>query len=104
MRKRRAIVGTFVASGMTFAALVGGAQVSSAAGPTLASASGSGKLSQDRTFTFNAKKDADGTVTGHATLVNKSFSGENGHSPYQLQLDISCMNVVGNIAIFGGTT
>jgi hypothetical protein len=57
-----------------------------------------------RQFSFNAERRADGTVTGHATLINPAFSGANGHSPYQLDVDISCMHVVGNIAIMGGTT
>jgi hypothetical protein len=57
-----------------------------------------------RQFSFNAERRADGTVTGHATLINPAFTGANGHSPYQLDVDISCMHVVGNIAIMGGTT
>jgi len=58
-----------------------------------------------RQFSFSAQRRADGTVTGHATLVNPAFKGgTNGNSPYQLEIDISCMNVIGNVAIFGGTT
>jgi hypothetical protein len=57
-----------------------------------------------REFSFSAQRKADGTVTGHATLVNPAFTGANGHSPYQLEIDISCMHIVGNVAIFGGTT
>jgi hypothetical protein len=76
------------------------------------SASGHGSLrtdptdenSKQRQFSFSARKHADGTVTGHAVLINPAFTGENEHSPYQLHVDISCLRVVGNIAIMGGTT
>src|SRR3954470_24343699 len=69
------------------------------------SASGAGALDGgDRHFSFNAKRNADGSITGQAELTNKSFTGANGTSPYKLHVDISCMKVVGNIAIFGGTT
>ena len=58
-----------------------------------------------RQFSFNAQRQADGTVRGHATLINPAFGGSgNPNPPYQLQLDITCMRVVGNIAIMGGTT
>ena len=67
-------------------------------------ANGHGQLDSARQFSFSAQRRADGTVTGHATLVNPEFTGANGHSPYQLQVDISCMKVYGNIAVFGGTT
>jgi hypothetical protein len=76
------------------------------------SASGHGSLrtvpadenSKQRQFSFSARRLADGTVTGHAVLINPAFTGENEHSPYQLHVDISCLRVVGNIAIMGGTT
>jgi hypothetical protein len=78
------------------------------AASTQESANGHGTLvnadGSKRQFSFSAKRLADGTVTGHAVLINPEFTGDNGHSPYQLQLDISCMKVVGNIAIFGGMT
>ena len=67
-------------------------------------ANGHGQLDSARQFSFSAQRRADGTVSGNATLVTPEFTGANGHSPYQLQIDISCMHVVGNIAIFGGTT
>lgn len=75
------------------------------------SASGHGTLTRTnddgdevkRQFSFSAHVHADGTVTGHAVLINPAFEGENGNA-YQLHVDISCMKVVGNIAIFGGTT
>ena len=75
------------------------------------SSSGHGTLSRTgpdggtvkRQFSFSARTDADGTVSGHAVLINPQFEGENGNA-YQLHVDISCMKVVGNIAVFGGTT
>jgi hypothetical protein len=54
-----------------------------------------------RQFSFNARRNADGTVTGHAVLHNPEFTGDNGRR-YQAQFDISCMVVVGNTAILGG--
>ena len=68
--------------------------------------SGLGALSSDprRNFSVSAKINADGTASGHATLINKAFTGENGKSPYLLQLDIKCGKMVdANTAIFGGT-
>lgn len=71
----------------------------------LESANGHGTLdANQRQFSFNAKRHADGTVTGQAELVNRAFTGANGQAPYQLHIEITCMKVVGNIAIFGGTT
>jgi hypothetical protein len=80
------------------------AGVAGAAGVT-ESASGAGKLDNGaRQFSFNAKHNANGTVTGQATLINKDFSGTNPNAPYQLKIDITCMKTVGDVAIFGGTT
>ena len=69
------------------------------------SASGHGTLDDgDRQFSFSAKRQSDGTVTGQAQLVNMAFDGENGTSPYRLHIEITCMRTYGNIAVFGGTT
>ena len=57
-----------------------------------------------RIFAISAHRKADGTVQGNAILHNPAFTGENDNQRYQLQVDISCMNVIGNIAFFGGTT
>jgi hypothetical protein len=43
-------------------------------------------------------------AAGNAVLQNPAFDGANGNQPYFLQIDISCMKVIGNIAFFGGTT
>ncbi|HEV2860567.1 MAG TPA: hypothetical protein VGX48_06155 [Pyrinomonadaceae bacterium] len=56
-----------------------------------------------RQFSFSARRYDDGSVKGQATLHNPAVeSGKNQR--YQLQIDITCMKVVGNVAIFGGTT
>ena len=74
------------------------------AGAKLASATGQGSLG-DRKFSFNGQQlNADGTAKGEANLINPAFSGANPNAPYQLHIDVKCMKVVGNIAIFGGTT
>ena len=84
------------------AALVAGALGTGAVAAAGDSANGHGTLDGNRQFSFSATTHADGTVTGHAVLNNPNFEidGKN----YQLQIDISCMKVVGDIAIFGGTT
>ena len=83
----------------------------SAAQTTKEGASGQGTLlvqnaSGDfvrRQFSFSAHRNADGTVRGNAVLHNPAFeTGKNQR--YQLQIDIQCMKVIGNVAFFGGTT
>ena len=66
------------------------------------SANGHGTLDGNRQFSFSARTHADGTVTGNAVLRNPAFEVDG--KAYQLQIDITCMKVVGNIAVFGGTT
>jgi hypothetical protein len=56
-----------------------------------------------RQFSFSAHQRPDGTVSGNAVLHNPAFTGENGQR-YRLQVDISCMKIIGNIAFFGGLT
>lgn len=83
------------------------------AAPPLASANGHGTLLVDdgsgnlvrRQFSFSARQLNAGTgaAQGNAVLHNPLFTGENGHSPYMLQIDIQCMKVFGNIAFFGGS-
>lgn len=57
-----------------------------------------------RRFSFSAQRDADGTVKGRAVLHNPDpeFVGENDKK-FQASFDITCMKVVGNTAILGGT-
>jgi hypothetical protein len=79
--------------------------------PTREGASGMGSLSvqtpdgrdSKRQFSFSAHRNSDGTVSGNAVLHNPAFTGANDQR-YQLQIDISCMKVYGNIAFFGGLT
>ena len=51
-----------------------------------------------RQFSFSAKQMPDGTVRGSAILHNPSFDPK-----YDAQFDITCLQVVGNRASFGGT-
>lgn len=55
-----------------------------------------------RQFSFSAQRDANGTVKGHAVLHNPEFSGENGKK-YQASFDVTCLKIVGNTAILGGS-
>ena len=72
----------------------------SAQAATTDQASGAGTLDEGaRHFSFNAKRLADGTVKGQANLVNTSGPGK----PFHLKINISCLKVEGNVAIFGGT-
>ena len=91
-----------IALAVTALAVVGSATATAA---VTQSANGHGSLdSGRRQFSFSASENADGSVTGQATLVNRSFTGQNTNAPYQLHIEITCMNVIGNIAFFGGTT
>jgi hypothetical protein len=56
----------------------------------------------EREFTFNAHARPDGKVEGMGMLYNPA-EGETAQ-PYVLQIDISCMNVVGDVIFFGGST
>lgn len=87
------------------AALASGALATVALAASGASASGHGALETPdglRQFSFSATEHADGSVTGNAVLHNPAFRVDG--QDYQLQIDVSCLKVVGNIAIFGGTT
>lgn len=78
----------------------------SAAAPAGPSASGHGTLllqdSQGKTvrraFSFSAKQMPDGTVQGQAILHNPSFDPK-----YDAHFDITCLQIVGNRASFGGS-
>lgn len=54
-------------------------------------------------FTFNAKRNPNGKVTGGATIRNPSFKHGNGQKDL-IQIDVTCLKVEGNIAIIGGLT
>ena len=71
------------------------------------SAEGEGKLinedgSRSR-FSFSARRNPNGKLSGQATLRNPLFKAENGQDEV-LKIEISCLKVVGRWAIFSGTT
>jgi hypothetical protein len=71
------------------------------------SADGEGTLvnedSSRSQFLLNVQRNPNGKVTGQATLRNPSFKPGNGQNN-QIKIDVTCLKVVGNIAIIGGTT
>ena len=71
------------------------------------SADGEGTLvnedSSRSQFIFNVKRNPNGKVTGQATIRNPSFKTGNGQNN-QIKIDITCLKVIGNIAVMGGTT
>ena len=98
----------FLLAGLLIAAMAGTTVVlrstfAAAAGP---SASGHGTVllqnskgkTVRRQFSFSARVLSDGTVTGSAILHNPSFDPK-----YSAQFDITCLQVVGNRASFGGS-
>ncbi|MFL6863688.1 MAG: hypothetical protein ACJ8DZ_11880 [Allosphingosinicella sp.] len=101
-----ALLAAAASLGLALAAVPAGAQRAdeSASGHgTLPSVNDAGQTVK-RQFSFSAQRRADGSVSGHATLVNPAFHPGKGNAPYQLEIDISCMHIVGNVAIFGGST
>src|SRR4030095_4075701 len=51
-----------------------------------------------RQFSFSARVNADGSVQGTAILHNPSFDPK-----YSTQISITCLQIVGNRASFGGS-
>jgi hypothetical protein len=103
--KRRKI---FIFAGLLITAMAGTTIVlrstlAAAAGP---SASGHGTILLQNTdgktvrrqFSFSARIKSDGTVQGTAIIHNPSFDPK-----YDAQFDITCLQVVGNRASFGGS-
>jgi hypothetical protein len=82
-----------------------------AASPALAAkkgdvrVSGQGTIEDGRTFSVSAVLYQDGTARGQATLINRNFTGANGHAPYTLHIDISCAKQLddGSVVIGGFT-
>ena len=58
----------------------------------------------ERQFSFSVQIAPDGTVSGQVVLVDPNAEGAPAGEPYDLELDITCMNVVGNVVFFGGST
>src|SRR5688572_15935125 len=54
-------------------------------------------------FSFNARRNPNGKVTGQATLRNPSFKTGNGQNS-QIKIDIICLKVIGKTAVLGGMT
>ena len=96
----------FLFAGLVITVIAGTAllRTTSAAG-SRPSASGHGTvLLQDtegktvrRQFSFSARFNADGSVSGSGILHNPSFDPK-----YDAQFDITCLQIVGNRASFGG--
>lgn len=89
-----------------FAGLLGLALVAS---PAMAAnrgdvrVSGQGTLEDGRTFALQAVLYQDGTVRGHANLINRNFSGDSGKGPYKAFIDISCVRQLDdNTVVIGG--
>ena len=97
----------FLFAGLLIAAMAATAMLrpTSAAAPR-PSASGHGTvLLQDtqgrtvrRQFSFSARQNSDGSVQGTAIIHNPSFDPK-----YDAQFNITCLQVVGNRASFGGS-
>jgi hypothetical protein len=65
--------------------------------------SGQGTIQDGRTFNLQAVLRQDGTVRGHATIINRNFSGDTGRGPYRAQIDISCVKQLDdNTLVIGG--
>src|SRR5437868_7618527 len=66
---------------------------------------GQGTIEDGRTFSVSAVLYQDGTARGQATLINRNFTGANGHAPYTLHIDISCAKQLddGSVVIGGST-
>src|SRR5215210_4897310 len=71
------------------------------------SANGQGKLFNEdgskSQFSLGAQRNPNGKVTGQATIRNPSFKSGNGQND-QIKIDITCLKVVGKVAVLGGTT
>ena len=71
------------------------------------SAEGQGILvNEDETrsqFSFSVRRNPNGKIIGQATLRNPSFKTTNEQNE-QIKIEVTCLKVVGNIAVFGGMT
>ena len=66
---------------------------------------GQGTLNDGRIFNVSAVLRTDGTVRGHANLINQAFSGDSGRGPYRLQIAIECVKQLEDgTVIIGGST
>jgi hypothetical protein len=53
-------------------------------------------------FSFKAKRNPNGKVTGQATIRNSSYKPGNGQTE-KIKIDITCLRIEGNVAVLGGT-
>jgi hypothetical protein len=97
----------FVLAGLLITALAATTVLrSTSAAAAKPSASGHGTIllqnTQGRTvrrqFSFSARINSDGSVSGSAIIHNPSFDPK-----YDAQFDITCLQIVGNRASFGGS-
>jgi hypothetical protein len=98
----------FLFAGLLITALVGTTIMlrSTSAAAAKPSASGHGTILLQNTegktvrrqFSFSARVNSDGTVQGTAIIHNPSFDPK-----YNAQFDITCLQIVGNRASFGGS-
>src|SRR5215217_1542906 len=96
---------TALISALGAIAIASAAAGSSASGHgTLLVTNASNGNSVRRQFSFSGRQQADGTVIGNAVLNNPAFTAGDSTQQYMLQIDISCMKVIGNTVFFGGTT
>jgi hypothetical protein len=103
---KKLVLALFVGMLITAAALTSGFVPSSSAVAARPSSAGHGTVLLQNTegktvrrqFSWSARVNADGSVSGTAILHNPSFDPK-----YATQIDISCMQVVGNRASFGGS-
>ena len=64
---------------------------------------GSGTYTDGRVFTVSARISPTGEVSGQATLINRNFTGDNGHSPYISHIAITCaFKAEDGVFYFGG--
>ena len=96
MKRRTLLLSLLTLTAVVFATAMFIRSTSAFDGP---SANGHGTLTlpdgRKRQFSFNAKQHSDGTVSGHAVIHNPDFD-------FRAHLEITCLQVVGNRASFGG--
>ena len=77
--------------------------------PAVASAdtrvNGQGMIADGRTFAVSATITAGGAASGHATLINRGFSGDSGKGPFRDHIDITCgYRASPTTVVLGGTS
>lgn len=105
MKKMKKLVLSGILSMLVMSGLL--VTVKSLASSANESAGGQGKLVNEdgsrSQYSFNVRRNPNGKVTGQATLRNPSFKTTNGQNE-QIKIDVTCLKVVGNLAVLGGVT